>query len=163
MRPRASRWQGVFAAAATKSEAEAAGYPPAMSSTTTRSPSELDRLRRRSLGTLVGSVALGSTGHIAAVTVATIVASDMNGSIQLAGTPVAAIVFGAALGVERTRIQGLADGLVWSTSALASLGSGVLLAAAGYAALGVLGAILVVIPAGVLTLRRSGLAATPSG
>jgi hypothetical protein len=103
MRPRASRWQGVFAGAATKSEAEAAGYPPAMSSTTTRSPSELDRLRRRSLGTL------------------------------------------------------------WSTSALASLGSGVLLAAAGYAALGVLGAILVVIPAGVLTLRRSGLAATPSG
>jgi MFS family permease len=60
--------------------------------------------------------------------------------------------------VERTRIQGLADGLVWSTSALASLGSGVLLAAAGYAALGVLGAVLVVIPAGVLTLRRSGLA-----
>jgi MFS family permease len=62
--------------------------------------------------------------------------------------------------VERTRIQGLADGLVWSTSALASLGSGVLLAAAGYAALGVLGAALVVIPAGVLTLRRSGLAAS---
>jgi MFS family permease len=60
--------------------------------------------------------------------------------------------------VERTRIQGLADGLVWSTSALASLGSGVLLAATGYAALGVLGAILVVIPAGVLTLRRGGLA-----
>jgi MFS family permease len=73
-----------------------------------------------------------------------------------------AMLTGGVSVVERTRIQGLADGLVWSTSALASLGSGVLLAAAGYAALGVLGAILVVIPAGVLTLRRSGLAATPS-
>jgi MFS family permease len=71
-----------------------------------------------------------------------------------------AMLTGGVSVVERTRIQGLADGLVWSTSALASLGSGVLLAAAGYAALGVLGAILVVIPAGVLTLRRSGLAAT---
>jgi MFS family permease len=89
-----------------------------MSSTTDRSPTELDRLRRRSLGTLVGSVALGSTGHIAAVTVATIVASDMTGSIQLAGTPVAAVVFGAALGAtslswlmsRRGRRPGLAAG-----------------------------------------------------
>jgi MFS family permease len=89
-----------------------------MSSTMGRSPSELDRLRRRSLGTLVGSVALGSTGHIAAVTVATIVASDMTGSIQLAGTPVAAVVFGAALGAtslswlmsRRGRRPGLAAG-----------------------------------------------------
>ena len=71
-----------------------------------------------------------------------------------------AMLTGGVSVVERTRIQGLADGLVWSTSALASLGSGVLLAAAGYAALGVLGAILLVIPAGVLTLRRSGLAAS---
>jgi MFS family permease len=73
-----------------------------------------------------------------------------------------AMLTGGVSVVERTRIQGLADGLVWSTSAIASLGSGVLLAGAGYAALGVLGAVLVVIPAGVLTLRRSGLAVTPS-
>lgn len=73
-----------------------------------------------------------------------------------------AMLTGGISVVERTRIQGLADGLVWSTSALASLGSGVLLAAAGYTALGVLGAALVVIPAGVLTLRRAGLAASPS-
>ena len=89
-----------------------------MSSIVDRSPSELDRLRRRSLGTLVGSVALGSTGHIAAVTVATIVASEMTGSIQLSGTPVAAVVFGAALGAtslswlmsRRGRRPGLAAG-----------------------------------------------------
>jgi MFS family permease len=61
-------------------------------------PSELDRLRRRTVGTLVGGVALGSTGHIAAVTVATIVAKEMTGSASLAGTPAAAVVFGAALG-----------------------------------------------------------------
>jgi MFS family permease len=59
--------------------------------------------------------------------------------------------------VERTRIQGMADGLIWSTSALASLGSGVLVAAAGYATLGLIGAALVVIPAWVLTVRRGSL------
>jgi MFS family permease len=60
--------------------------------------------------------------------------------------------------VERTRIQGLADGLIWSTAALASLGSGVLVASAGYATLGVLGAVLVAIPAWILTVRRGALA-----
>jgi hypothetical protein len=59
--------------------------------------------------------------------------------------------------VERTRVQGFADGLIWSTAAIASLGSGVLIAAAGFAALGVLGAALVVIPAWVLTVRRGAL------
>jgi MFS family permease len=62
--------------------------------------------------------------------------------------------------VERTRVQGIADGLIWSTAALASLGSGVLVASAGYATLGVLGAVLVVIPAWILTVRRTQL--TPS-
>ena len=95
-----------------------------------RSPSELDRLRRRSLGTLVGSVALGSTGHIAAVTVATIVASEMTGSIQLSGTPVAAVVFGAALG---------STSLSWLMSRRGRRPG----LAAGYA-VGVLGAVLAV-------------------
>ena len=60
--------------------------------------SELARLRRRTVWTLVGGVALGSTGNIAALTVATIVANDLTGSAALAGTPAAAVVFGAALG-----------------------------------------------------------------
>ena len=64
--------------------------------------------------------------------------------------------------VERTRIQGVADGLIWSTAALASLGSGVLVANAGYATLGVLGAILVAIPAWVLTVRRAHLVRVPA-
>ena len=59
--------------------------------------------------------------------------------------------------VERTSVQGIADGLIWSTAALASLGSGVLVASAGYATLGVLGAILVAIPAWILTVRRGAL------
>lgn len=62
--------------------------------------------------------------------------------------------------VERTRVQGVADALIWSTAALASLGSGVLVASAGYATLGVLGAVLVVIPAWILTIRRTVLATT---
>lgn len=61
-------------------------------------PLELARLRRRTLWSLVAGVALGSTGHIAAVTVATIVAQDLAGSTAWSGAPGAAVVLGAALG-----------------------------------------------------------------
>jgi MFS family permease len=56
---------------------------------------------------------------------------------------------------ERTRIQGLTDGLIWSSAAAASLGSGVVVAAASYAALGLLGVALVIVPALVVISRRS--------
>ena len=56
---------------------------------------------------------------------------------------------------ERTRLQGVTDGLIWSSAVVASLGSGVVLAAASYAALGLLGAVVVVIPAGLVVARRS--------
>jgi MFS family permease len=61
-------------------------------------PERLAAARRRSRNTLVAGVALGSTGHIAAVTVATIVASELLGNQALAGAPGAAVVLGAALG-----------------------------------------------------------------
>jgi MFS family permease len=61
-------------------------------------PQRLAAARRRSTATLVAGVALGSTGHIAAVTVATIVAKDLLGSQALAGAPGATVVLGAALG-----------------------------------------------------------------
>lgn len=67
---------------------------------------------------------------------------------------------GLALG-ERTRVQGVADGLVWSSAAVASLSSGVVVAAASYTALGLLGAALVV-PAAVLLVRRGRRAAAPA-
>ncbi|HEX2756658.1 MAG TPA: MFS transporter [Candidatus Limnocylindrales bacterium] len=59
---------------------------------------------------------------------------------------------------ERTRLQGLADGLIWSSAAAASLGSGVVVAAASYAALGLLGATLVVVPTLLVIARRSAVA-----
>jgi len=58
---------------------------------------------------------------------------------------------------ERTRIQGLADALIWSTAAAASLGSGVIMAFAGYTALGVLGAGAVLIPVFTLRAHRHAL------
>jgi MFS family permease len=58
---------------------------------------------------------------------------------------------------ERTRVQGLADALIWSSSAAASLGSGLIMAAVGYTALGILGAGMVVIP--ILALRAQRRAA----
>ena len=68
---------------------------------------------------------------------------------------------------ERTRLQGLTDGLIWSSAAAASLGSGVVVAAAGYATLGLLGAALVVVPALLVVARRTAVrehaAAGPSG
>ena len=60
---------------------------------------------------------------------------------------------------ERTRLQGLADGLIWSSAAAASLGSGVVLAAAGYATLGLLGAAIVVLPVPLILARRSAVLA----
>jgi MFS family permease len=58
---------------------------------------------------------------------------------------------------ERTRIQGTADALIWSTAAAASLGSGLIMAAVGYTWLGILGAAVVVIPVLVLrSHRRAG-------
>lgn len=59
---------------------------------------DLDAARRRARLTLVTGVALGSTGHIAAVSVATIVAKDLLGSQALAGAPGATVVLGAAGG-----------------------------------------------------------------
>ena len=80
--------------------------------------SVLDRLRRRSHGSLVAGVALGSTGHIAASTVSTIAAQQIAGSTAWSGAPGAAAVLGAALGavllsqlmVRSGRRTGLAAG-----------------------------------------------------
>ena len=58
----------------------------------------LDRLRTRTTRTLLASVALGSTGHIAAVTVATVVAAELTGTDAWSGVPAAAVVLGAAAG-----------------------------------------------------------------
>jgi hypothetical protein len=59
---------------------------------------------------------------------------------------------------ERTRVQGLTDGLIWSSAAAASLGSGVVVAAANFATLGLLGAALVVVPTLLIIARRSAVA-----
>jgi MFS family permease len=58
---------------------------------------------------------------------------------------------------ERTRLQGLTDGLIWSSAAAASLSSGVVVAAASYATLGLLGGALVIVPAMLVIARRSAV------
>ena len=80
----------------------------------------LDAARSRTRWALFLSVALGSTGHIAAVTVATIVGNELLGSATLAGAPGAAVVLGAAFGAialstlmsRRGRRLGLTSGYV---------------------------------------------------
>ena len=62
------------------------------------SPSRLEALRQRTIWTLVAGVAIGSTGHIAAVTVGTIVAGELAGTSALAGLPAASVVLGSAMG-----------------------------------------------------------------
>src|SRR6478672_7356750 len=54
--------------------------------------------RRRLVGVLIGGVALGSTGHIAAVTVTSLVALSITGDRAMAGVPAATVVLGAAFG-----------------------------------------------------------------
>jgi len=56
---------------------------------------------------------------------------------------------------ERTRVQGIADGLVWSTAAVASLSSGIVVAQASYATLGLIGIALLLLPAALLVSRRA--------
>ena len=58
---------------------------------------------------------------------------------------------------ERTRLQGLTDALIWSSAAAASLASGLVVAAAGYTALGLLGAALVIFPAWLVHHRRAAI------
>jgi hypothetical protein len=49
------------------------------------------------------------------------------------------------------------DALIWSTAAIASLGSGALVGAWGYAALGVLGAAIVAGAAAILLAHHRGV------
>ena len=54
---------------------------------------------------------------------------------------------------ERTRVQGFTDALIWSSAAAASLGSGAVVAGAGYATLGLIGAAMVIVPSWLLVSR----------
>jgi MFS family permease len=56
--------------------------------------------------------------------------------------------------VERTRVQGVADGLTWGSAAVASLASGLIVAGASYTLLGLLALVLLVPPVAVLAVRR---------
>jgi len=64
---------------------------------------------------------------------------------------------GLTLG-ERTRIQGVGDGLIWTSAAVASLSSGLIVAGASYTALGLLGLGLLIPPAMLLVARHSTIA-----
>jgi MFS family permease len=58
---------------------------------------------------------------------------------------------------ERTRLQGVTDALIWSSAAAAALGSGVVVAAASYTALGLLGAALIGLPVWAMLRGRTAL------
>jgi MFS family permease len=58
---------------------------------------------------------------------------------------------------ERTRLQGVTDALIWSSAAAAALGSGVVVAVAGYTALGLLGAALIGLPVWAMLRGRTAL------
>ena len=60
---------------------------------------------------------------------------------------------------ERARVQGVADAVIWTTSAVASLGSGAVVAGAGFSTLGLLGAAVVIAPVWLLVRGRRELRA----
>ena len=68
---------------------------------------------------------------------------------------------GGVSATERARIQGVSDALIWSTSAIASIGSGFVLGAWGFATLGILGAMIVGVVGGVLLLGRGAIGRPP--
>ena len=61
---------------------------------------------------------------------------------------------------ERTRTEGFTDSLVWGTGAVASLGSGLVLAVAGFSALGIIAAALLVLPLLAVLSNRRAITAT---
>jgi MFS family permease len=61
-------------------------------------------------------------------------------------------------GSDRTRTEGAVDSLVWASSAVASLSSGVVLAVAGFSALGIIGAALLALPVGAVLVQRRRIA-----
>jgi len=63
------------------------------------------------------------------------------------------LTMGLTLG-ERTRVQGVSDGVIWTTAAAASLASGLIVAGASYTALGLLAVGLLIPPAALLLARR---------
>ena len=64
---------------------------------------------------------------------------------------------------ERARVQGVADAIIWTTSAMASLGSGAVVAAAGFSTLGLIGAAIVIAPIWLLFQGRRSMAAGAGG
>jgi MFS family permease len=68
---------------------------------------------------------------------------------------------GGVSATERARIQGVSDALIWSTSAIASIGSGFVLGAWGFATLGILGAMIVGIVGAVVLLGRGAVRPPP--
>lgn len=114
---------------------------------------------------LAGSVVLAASGILAALAptdgglILTLALFLLGWGWNL-GFVAGSALLTAGLGLaERTRIQGLADAVIWSSSAAASLSSGVIVAAAGYTALGILGAAAVILPAVVVLSRRRAILA----
>jgi MFS family permease len=62
---------------------------------------------------------------------------------------------------DRTRIEGTVDSIVWASSAVASLSSGIVLALAGFSALGLIGAAVLALPVGAVLAGRRRIAAEP--
>ena len=60
-------------------------------------------------------------------------------------------------GAERTTLQGATDAMIWSSAAAAALGSGIVVAAASYTALGLLGAALILFPVLAMARGRTAL------
>ena len=96
-----------------------AGITQAGRLTATLPPTSLAALRRRTVLVLFASVALGSTGYIAAVTAGTLAAAEIGGSATLGGLPTTAMVVGtaaasallSALMVRSGRRRGILAGL----------------------------------------------------
>jgi hypothetical protein len=64
---------------------------------------------------------------------------------------------GAVSHLERARIQGVSDALIWSTSAIASVGSGLVVGAWGFPVLGMLGAVIVGVVGAIVLLGRGAV------
>jgi hypothetical protein len=64
-----------------------------------------------------------------------------------------ALITDSVPATDRVRVQGMGDALIWGSGAIASIGSGWLVAQAGFAVLSLAGAVLSLVPVWFLIRR----------
>jgi len=111
-------------------------------------------------GTLLAAAALAAVARDADIAALTLSLFLLGYGWNLGFVAGSSLLTGGASLAERIRLQGITDVLVWTSGAVASVSSGLLLDLAGYQTLAVVGGVILVLPAAVILAARRRIPAT---